>query len=97
MYVVGILPVAGGGHARDVVVLCHDTQLVIELLHAVAVRARRHLLDLLLLLQQLLFPVPPLRVPAKPAAGEPAAPAAPPTIESLIDRQERDTRRRPKR
>ena len=63
MYVVGsLLPVAGGGHARDVVVLCHDTQLVIELLHAVAVRARRHLLDLLLLLQQLLFPVPPLRV-----------------------------------
>ena len=39
-------------------------------------------------------PVPPLRVPAKPAAEEPAAP---PTIESLIDRLERVTRRRPKR
>ncbi len=41
-------------------------------------------------------PVPPLRVPAKPAAEEPAAPR-PPTIESLIDRLERVTRRRPKR
>ncbi len=42
-------------------------------------------------------PVPPLRVPAKPAAEESGAPAAPPTIESLIDRLERVTRRRPKR
>jgi len=42
-------------------------------------------------------PVPPLRVPTKLAAEEPSAPAAPPTIESLIDRLERVTRRRPKR
>ena len=54
--------VASRRHARNVIVLRHDAQLVVELLHSVTVRTRGHLLNLPLLLEQLFLTVSPLRI-----------------------------------